>query len=839
LKSKSKQLALRVSLIYCLVAGLWVLCSDWVLIFFVSNPVLLGKISMFKGLAFVLATTLLFYLALRNQLRRWEQESDARVLAEEKVRPLSQAVEQSPVSIIITDIAGNIEYVNRKFTEVTGYSFAEAVGQNPRILKSGELSAETYKKMWDTITGGGTWSGEFHNRKKNGELYWEWAVISPVLDAAGKPARFLAVKEDITRRKRVENSLRASEQKYRLLFENMLDGLAHCRMIFEQNEPQDFIYLGVNNSFEKLTGLKNVTGKRVTEAIPGIRKSNPELFEIYGRVALSGKAERFETCLGPLKLWLEVSVYSTEKECFVAIFQDITARKQAAEALRASEERFRLLTENASDIIAVLNGRGVLRFLSPSVERLLGYKPDEMTGQNAFEFIHPDDADRTAAALELTLSDPSKPVLAEFRFRHRNGFWHLLQTMGRSIPNQAADGFIVINARDITENRKLEEQLRQSQKMESFGQLAGGVAHDFNNILAVIQMQADLMKTDGALSPGQSDFARQIGAAAQRGASLTRQLLLFSRKQMMQTRDLELNESINEMTKMLRRTLGENIQLQFKFAMQPLFIHADPGMIDQVLVNLAVNSRDAMPGGGQLVIETSAVDFDELDGGPPPPARPGTFVCLSVGDNGCGIAPENLPRIFEPFFSTKDTGKGTGLGLATVFGIIQQHQGWINVYSEVGRGTTFRIYLPRLAKISGQKPAQPALTSMPGGHETILFAEDDAFLRDAVNKALSQLGYRVIEAVNGVEALEIWKQRRDEIDLTLTDLIMPGGMSGKDLGERLLKENPRLKVVYMSGYSPENAAKDFQLSGGASYLAKPFEMHQLAKIVRQMLDRKT
>jgi nitrogen-specific signal transduction histidine kinase/ActR/RegA family two-component response regulator len=411
------------------------------------------------------------------------------------------------------------------------------------------------------------------------------------------------------------------------------------------------------------------------------------------------------------------------------------------------------------------------------------------------------------------------------------------------MPMRDADGKIVGImgiSRDITENRKLEEQLRQSQKMESFGQLAGGVAHDFNNILAVIQMQADLLKTDGNPTPGQFDFAKQIGAAAQRGAALTRQLLLFSRKQTLQPRDLDLNESINEMTKMLRRTLGENIQLQFRFAMQPLFIHADAGMMDQVLMNLALNARDAMlppVRDSRLIIETSAVDFDELAASQSSPqARPGAFVCLNVSDNGCGIPPENLPRIFEPFFSTKGVGKGTGLGLATVFGIIQQHLGWINVSSEAGRGTTFRIYLPRLPKMSEQQPAQPALTSMPGGNETILLAEDDVFLRASVCKTLSQLGYRVLEAANGIEALEIWKQRRDEIDLVLTDLIMPGGMTGKDLGERLLKENPRSKVIYTSGYSPEIAGRDFQLREGVNYLAKPFEAGRLAQTVRQRLD---
>ncbi|MEI9961248.1 MAG: response regulator [Limisphaerales bacterium] len=390
--------------------------------------------------------------------------------------------------------------------------------------------------------------------------------------------------------------------------------------------------------------------------------------------------------------------------------------------------------------------------------------------------------------------------------------------------------------RDITERRKLEEQLRQAQKMEAIGRLAGGVAHDFNNVLAVIQMQSDLLKSEGDLSPAQLDFAEEINAAAQRASALTRQLLLFSRKEVLQPCDLDLNQSVNNMTKMLRRTLGEDIQLQFRFALQPLFIHADAGMIDQVLMNLAVNSRDAMFKGGQLAIETSAVDFDESIRGLSAQARPGSFVCLSVSDTGSGIPPEVLPRIFEPFFTTKDVGKGTGLGLAIVFGIVHQHHGWINVDSQVGRGTTFRVFLPRLSKMSLQKPGQPALASVRGGHETVLIVEDDAFLRATVHKTLSHLGYHVLEAINGLEALNLWKQHRDEIHLLLTDLIMPGGMTGKDLGEQLLKENPKLKVIYTSGYSADIAGNDFPLQEGVNFIAKPFEAHKLAQIIRARLD---
>lgn len=390
--------------------------------------------------------------------------------------------------------------------------------------------------------------------------------------------------------------------------------------------------------------------------------------------------------------------------------------------------------------------------------------------------------------------------------------------------------------RDITERRQLEAQFRQSQKMEGIGQLAGGVAHDFNNILAIIQLQSELLKSRGGLSPEQMAFADQIGATVQRAAALTRQLLLFSRREVFQPRDLDLSESITSTAKMLNRILGENVQMQLKLAAQPMFINADAGMMDQVLLNLTVNARDAMPNGGHLIIETAGVEFDEFVVSQMPLARPGSFVCLSVSDSGCGIPPEILPKIFEPFFTTKDIGKGTGLGLATVFGIVQQHQGWINVYSEVNHGTTFRIYLPRLAKNAISKTSQPALAEMRGGQETILLVEDDPSLRLSVRTALTQLGYRILEAPTGVKALEVWNQNRDQIGLLLTDLVMPDGMNGKDLAHRLRQENPKLKVIYMSGYSAEVAGKDFPLEEGVNFLSKPFQITKLAQAIRARLD---
>jgi CheY-like chemotaxis protein len=255
-------------------------------------------------------------------------------------------------------------------------------------------------------------------------------------------------------------------------------------------------------------------------------------------------------------------------------------------------------------------------------------------------------------------------------------------------------------------------------------------------------------------------------------------------------------------------------------------------------MNLAVNSRDAMPEGGQLIVQTSAVEFDDSVSAESAAGRPGSFVCLSVSDTGSGIAPEILPNIFEPFFTTKAVGKGTGLGLATVFGIVQQHKGWINVYSETGQGTTFRIYLPRLEKMSGHHADQTESGAVRGGNETILLVEDDVFLGASIRKALTHLGYRVIEAINGVEALSIWKEYHDEIQLLLTDMVMPGGITGRHLAERLLKENPKLKVVYLSGYSAEVAGRDFPLEEGVNFLSKPFESHKLAQTIRRQLDNK-
>lgn len=390
-------------------------------------------------------------------------------------------------------------------------------------------------------------------------------------------------------------------------------------------------------------------------------------------------------------------------------------------------------------------------------------------------------------------------------------------------------------ASDITQQRELEEQLRQSQKMETVGQLAGGIAHDFNNILTVILNNAEFLLESARLDDRGREDMKQIATSATRAANLTRQLLAFSRRQVTQLKPLDLNEVDLSMATFLRRILGEHIQLESQLATDPMGISADTNMIEQVLLNFAVNSRDAMPGGGSLILKTSIVVIDEAYVRQNIESTAGRHVCLSVTDTGCGIAPEDLPHIFEPFFTTKEIGQGTGLGLATVYGIVKQHQGWITVTSVLNRGTTLTVYLPERPGGAGLD-AEMASTAARGGRETILVVEDEVLVRELVTRILRSNGYRVLEAANGPEALSVWQEHSISVDLLFTDMVMPDGVNGRQLAEQLLASRPELKVIYTSGYSADIAEVDFTLREGLNFLQKPYPAQKLAEIVRECLD---
>jgi len=390
---------------------------------------------------------------------------------------------------------------------------------------------------------------------------------------------------------------------------------------------------------------------------------------------------------------------------------------------------------------------------------------------------------------------------------------------------------------DITDRLSLEAQLRQSQKMESVGQLAAGVAHDFNNMLTIIQGHSGMLLAKSGQRQDLLDSAQAIYFASERAANLTRQLLMFSRKNVMQPKLVDLREVVSHMTKMLQRLLGETIKLEFLPPAQIPLVMADTGMVEQIIMNLAVNARDAMPDGGTLTISTSSVEVEEGYLLTHPEARPGSFVCLRVSDTGCGMDQDTMARIFEPFFTTKEVGKGTGLGLATVYGISKQHEGWIDVASEPNKGATFSVFfLANSQPVEARSPQAALDTEVPPGNETILIVEDEPVLRDMAHVILQDCGYRVIEASSGREALMIWQRHQGAIDLVLTDVVMPEGVSGMDLARKLLDSKPKLKIVFASGYSMDNLDTAFVHAGRAAFLQKPYTHVTLAQAVRHALD---
>ena len=509
-------------------------------------------------------------------------------------------------------------------------------------------------------------------------------------------------------------------------------------------------------------------------------------------------------------------------------------RRLAEEALRRSEERFRLLLENISDVIAVAEPNHTIRYVSPSVTHVLGYEPQDLIGRNGLVLAHEEDAPAVEALVQDVIATPGATGTVEVRARHRDGSWRTVELTTTNLMHRPEIAGLMYIARDVTERRQFETQVQQAQKMESIGSLAGGVAHDFNNVLSAIIGYGELIADSGCLDErGRTDLGEML-AAAHRGTALTRQLLAFSRQQAIEPRLINLNSLIENLLNMLGRLIGESIELVTELEPELGLVNADPSQFEQVLMNLAVNARDAMPDGGKLTIRTENVRIAGHQGAREAP-QPGDYVRLTVRDSGSGMSESVKARAFEPFFTTKPMGKGTGLGLSTCYGIVRQASGYITIDSAPGHGTAIVAYLPRTqAAIERGEITQTRSPMKQAGQETILLVDDDNGVRSLLTRVLTAAGYRIFDAADPQEALDILREQPGAIQLLLTDVGLPR-MNGFRLAEQMRSQSPNLKVLFMSGYDAEAASAE-RFAASAS-IQKPFTPREILEKVRVILDQ--
>ncbi len=703
-------------------------------------------------------------------------DRDDSLHAESELKKFYQAAEQSPSQLVITDTNGTIEYANPRFCEVTGFPRAEIIGRKPSILKSGRMSAGFYRSLWETLLSGNEWQGEFLNRRRDGSLYWERSSIAPIRDNDGSITHFVKVAEDVTEQRRAE------ESQHRSL--KLSEAITAANLRFIE------------------TGSLNQMASILLDACMTITNSP---FGMLYELLPSGNGDI-----------LALSLASFDSVSEEPAFRDIRY-----EIRRHGHYE---LQRHASIYFApVLEGTTVI------VNR-----PEENRWQGcACSVCAP--ALATFAGIPLKIGTTIIGVLS---VANRDGGY--LKEDILEMDNYAQTCALAIgSAKAELDRKQAREQLRQAQKMEAIGQLAGGIAHDFNNLLTVINGYSTLLLQKIKANDPMCKDVEQILNAGERASTLIRQLLAFGRRQMLEPRLLNINTLVASLHKILCRLIGENITLSTHLAVDVGLVKADPSQIEQIIMNLVINSRDALESGGVITVETANRHLDATfvrqNGG----SEPGDFVMIIVRDTGMGMSEEVIGRIFEPFFTTKGQGYGTGLGLATVYGIVKQSNGYIQVQSEVGMGTEFRVFLPRVADtveptIGGDILLQT--TEKNGDSGLIMIVEDEQAVLELSAVTLRAQGYEVLTASGPQDALKLFGRFSQKIDLLLTDVMMPG-MSGPEMVRLMLEQRPDLKVVFMSGYTDEKL-KVTDFSGERlTFVMKPFNPASLVRLISDNIRR--
>jgi len=795
-----------------------------------------------------------------------------------------------------------IKDCNSAASEVFGYSRHEMLGKTTTFLHVDQASLEEFRRhLYSAIEKKGFLHQlEFKMKRKDGTIFPSEHTVTQIEDEQGKRIAWVSVVRDITEHKQAEEALQKSEEEAkRLAQENAI--LANIGRIISSTFSIEEVYKLFSEEVKKLLsfdrivitfihGEGNTLVNRYVEGTPVPGKSQGEIFPMAGTVTEAvlqnrkglifqtedenGVAENFPGILpefkAGLRSFLSVPLIAgdqvigglhfrskkykafSEKELRIAesianqiagaianvqLFLD---RKRAEEQLKRSEEHFRSLIENSSDIIMTIDRNQNISYVSPSIKRILGYEPEHQLGWNVFQSVHPDDLPLVQDFVNKILQNRRQeiPWSIEHRVKHADGSWRTFQSIGMSILDDSGSPVIIINSRDITERKNLEGQLAQAQKLEAIGQLAAGIAHDFNNILAAIIGYTELAIWDLPENSKVNDKLKEALKASRRARDLVRQILTFSRQESEGRKPMEMAPIVKETIKLLRASLPSNIEIRQQIERDTLVINTNPTQIHQVLMNLCTNAAHAMRGnGGLLEISLSKVDIDALVAAQYPDIHPGAYVKLSVRDTGHGMTTDILAKIFDPYFTTKQVGEGSGLGLAVVHGIVKSHGGEITVYSEPGKGTTFHVYFPRIEDAKGIVDMQKVEPFPMGRGENILFIDDEQALVDIGKKMLEYLGYKVSVRTSSIEALELFRAKGGQFDLVITDMTMPN-MTGDKLAREIMRIRPGIPIILCTGFSEHISEEKAKEMGIREFVMKPLVMGDLARTIRRVLDHK-